>query len=120
MSLLDDENILIEQTKLSIKDSVKSLLQLDHLNELVEYLDNVMHIKDYQWELVKSLYGGNVVALVNGSFMICQLKLTLDTKKPILFFNPLLKYRCSKIEILNKLDIVCDSDYEFDSAYFML
>ena len=118
MSLLDDENILIEQVKLSIKDSVIAFLQLNRLNELVEYLDNVMRVKDYQWKIAKSFTGSNMVVLVDNVIAVCQLKLTSDTKQPILLFNTLLKYGCDKIEILNKLDIERDSD--FDSMCFEL
>lgn len=121
MSLLDDENILIEQVKLSVRDTVIAFLQHNYLNELVEYLDNVMPVKDYQWEIVESSHtGSNMVTLVDSVISVCQLKLSADTKKPIMFFNPLSKYRCDKIEVLNKLDIKYNSDYEFDSAYFML
>ena len=121
MSLLDDENILIEQVKLSIRDTVISFLQLNYLNELVEYLDNVMHINGYQWKLVESTYtGSKMVTLVDSVISVCQLTLTSDTKKPIMFLNPISRYRRNKIEILNKLDIKYSSDFEFNSVYFML
>lgn len=121
MSLLDDENILIEQVKLSIRDTIIAFLQLNYLNELVEYLDNVMPVKDFQWKIVESSHtGSNMVTLVDSVIAVCQLKLTSDTKEPIMFLNPLSKYRSDKIEILNKLDIKYSSDFEIDSAYFML
>ena len=121
MSILDDENILIERAKLSIKDNVKALLQLNYLDELVEYLDNVMPIKDYQWKSITHPYtGDNMVVLANGVISVCQFKLTSVTKEPVMFLNPLSKYRSDKIKILNKLDIKCSSDFEFDSAYFEL
>lgn len=119
MSLLDDENILIEQVKLSIKDSVIAFLQLNYLNELVEYLDNVMHVKGYQWKSIIHPYTrDNIVVLADGVISVCHFKLISDTKEPMMFFNPLSKYERVKIEVLNKLDIKYNSD--FDSACFML
>ena len=121
MSLLDDENILIEQAKLGIKDTVIAFLRLNYLNELVEYLDNVMPVKDYQWKTITHPYtGDNIVVLADRVISVCHFKLTSDTKEPIIFLNPLSKYRRDKIKILNKLDIKCSSDVEFDSACFEL
>ena len=116
MSILDDENILIEQAKLSIKDSIITFLQLNHLNELVEYLNDVMPVKDYQWKLINHAYtGDNMVVLTDGIILVCHFRLILDTKEPILFFNHLFKYKRDKIKILNKLDI----EYS-DFDYFLL
>jgi hypothetical protein len=123
MSLLDDENILIERVKLSIKDTVIAFLQHNYLNELVEYLDHVMPVKDYQWKIIESTYAGSkMVTLVDSVITVCQLKSTSISEKPVMFFNPLSKYRLDKIEILNKLDIKyrSDSDFEIESAYFLL
>jgi hypothetical protein len=121
MSLLDDENILIEQVKLSIRDTVIAFLQHNYLNELVEYLDNVMPVKDYQWKIIESTYSGSkMVTLVDSVITVCQLKSTSVFEKPVMFFNPLSKYRLDKIEILNKLDIKYNSDFEIESAYFTL
>ena len=120
MSILDDENILIKRAKLSIKDNVKALLRLNYLDELVEYLDNVMYVKDYQWKSITHPYtGDNMVVLADGVISVCQLKLnfviegTSSIEEPILFLNPLSKYRGDKIRILNKLDIEQDSIDDF-------
>lgn len=120
MSILDDENILIERAKLSIKDNVKALLKLNYLDELVEYLNDVMYVKDYQWKVMTYPYtGDNMVVLVDGVISVCHLKLnfviegTSSIEEPILFFNHLSKYRGNKIEILNKLDIEQDSNDDF-------
>lgn len=121
MSLLDDENILIEQVKLSVKDTVIAFLQHNYLNELVEYLGNVIPVKDYQWKVIESTHTGRkMVTLVDSVITVCQLKPTSAAEEPVMFFNPLSKYRLDKIEILNKLDIKYDTNLEIDSAYFVL
>lgn len=80
-----------------------------------------MPVKDYQWKIIESSYtGSKMVTLVDSVITVCQLKSTSVAEEPVMFFNPLSKYRLDKIEILNKLDIKYDPDFEFDSAYFLL
>ena len=48
MSLLDDENILIEQTKCSIWDVIYNAVINEHVTqELLDYLNKNLRISDY-------------------------------------------------------------------------